>query len=280
MLPLRTRLTSMYPLHLDPNPEPTGGGAKPEETPARRANTLLDALIRRHGSPEAALAVLSAQNVTLEDENTRLTQTVAQQRKQIPDPEKFVVLPKERVETLNAFETHKVKPEDVGKLIADNAELKRKDHVHGIEALAKKGAPAIGFDPEATLDLVTGKGLHLELREVEVEVEKGGKKVKERREAPFVRPASDERAALEPLAEFAKKLPAFEQRALKAQAPAPEGGDTKERVPAGTPYLDQSRSSQQGGEGGVASAVLGQIQQRYPSPSELRKQTQEPTHAA
>jgi len=278
----RTRLTGMYPLHLAPDAPPGDGGVTraqdPPESRARRQNTLVDALIRRHGSPEAALASLAATNVTLEDENTRLEREVRQQRDKIPDPEKVVVLPKDRVEKLNQFEALKLTAEQVAALQKENGDLKAKVQAHAVTDLAREGAPHVGFDPEATASFVTTRGLHLELRDVEVEVEKAGKKEKVKQRHPYVRPAADERAQLQPLAEYAKTLPAFEQRALKAAA-APNAGTP---TPTGTPYPEQE-PAKAGGEGGgkeLGQQALKMVQDRYPAPSALKNPAKEPSHAA
>src|SRR4051812_42704444 len=89
---------------LNPDPPAGGGTGDPPESRAQKTNTLIDRLVRTHGSAEGALAVLAAQNVTLEEESTARGREITALKAKVPDPEKMVVLPKERAELLNKFE--------------------------------------------------------------------------------------------------------------------------------------------------------------------------------
>lgn len=276
----------MYPLFLDPDPPAGGGGGEQQrqiqtESPARRANTLVDRLIARHGSAEAALASLAATNVTLEDEAVTSRNEVRRLTGLVPDPEKVVVLPKDRVETFNKFEALKLKPEDVTALQTEIAKLKGDVHSFNVRTLAQKHAAASGLDPEATADLIASKQLHAEPRKIDVEREKNGKKEKVAVEVLHVRPAADEKAALQPITEYAKTLAAFEQRALMAVASSSSDKktETAAATATGTLYPDQQSAAETAQEKPGAT-VLSQTRSRYPTPSELRKAKQEPAHAS
>lgn len=272
----RTRLTSMFPLHLDDKP-PAGGGTV--ESVATRTNKVAARFIALHGSEEAAIAALARENVTLTDDLTTERTRVAELKGKVPDPEKEVVLPKARVETFNRFEALKVTPEDVAKLQTENKELKGTVHVHGVEKMAAKAAPVFGFDPEATVDLVTGKGLHAELKKQEREVEKGGKKVKEQVDVLMVRPAADEKAQLVPLDEYAKTLPAFEQRALKATQQQQQSQGSTAGTGGDGGYIEQGPAAR-GGDSGAGQTVLANLAKRYPTPGEMRQQRKESSNVA
>lgn len=272
---LRTRLTSFYPLHLSPE-APAGGTAETptvvvQQTVGQRVNKLAAKLIAQYGSEEAALTALARENVVLTDDLATAQTTIGQLRSKVPNPEKEVVLPKERVDVFNKFEALKITPEDVTKLQQRNGELEGTVRVHGIKALADKGAPVLGFDPEATVDLVTGKQLHIELRKQEREVEKNGKKEKVTLEVPFVRPAADDKVQLVPLDEFAKTLPAFEQRALKAQGTQQQTQQStqQQQQQSGT-YFEQD-NAQRSSDASPGTAVLQGVRARYPTPSEMKK---------
>ncbi len=244
--------------------------AAPAASPAARVNSLVERAIQRHGSAENALSVLMAQNVTLEDQSLADRQTITDLRGKVPDPEKMVVLPKERADLFNKFEALKLSPEDITKGLAERDTLKGTVHTHGVEKLSREGAPAIGFDPDATAGLIASKALHVELREIEVEVDKAGKKEKVKQKVPFVRPSADEKAQLQPLTEYAKTLPAFEQRALQAVA------TTTTTATPGTPYPESRPTPQGDGKSDVVSTVKANLEKKYPLPSELRRQSQLP----
>lgn len=188
---------------------------KKQDPPASRAATAVERMIAKHGSAEAALSVVMAQNIAYSDQAESDAATIADLKKQLPGKD-AVVLTGERAKAFNAFEALKLTPEQVSETVKERDTLRGTVKLHDLEKLVREGAPALGFDPDAVADLVTSKGLHAELREVEIEVEKNGKKEKQKVKAPFVRPAAEEKAQLVSLAEYAQKLPAFEQRALKA----------------------------------------------------------------
>lgn len=232
-----------------------------QPSPAAKVNTAVESAIRRHGSAENALAVVMGQNLTYETQAETDQTTIRDLRTKVPDPEKMVVLPKERAELLNKYETLKLTPEQVTAAVAERDTLKGTVSTHSIEKLSREGAPAIGFDPDATADLVASKGLHLELREVEVEVEKNGKKEKVKQRHPFVRPAADDKAQLVPLTEYAKTLPAFEQRALKAAPTTPQ-------TSTGIPYVEQRPAATTGSGDAVGEFLTTRNQraQNRPTP--------------
>jgi hypothetical protein len=273
---LRTRLTSFFPLHLSPDAPAGGTGEQPIAQPSlgQRINKLAAKLIAQYGSEEGAITALARENLVLTDDLATAQTTIGQMRSKLPNPDKEVVLPKERVDVFNKFEALKISPEDVTKLQQRTRELEGTVHVNHVKELAGKGAPAIGFDPEATVDLVTGKQLHVELREIEREIEKGGKKEKVKLSVPFVRPAADEKAQLVPLDEFAKTLPAFEQRALKAQ-----GTQQQQTQSVDSKQYFEQENAQRGSDAKPADAVLQNVRSRYPSPSEMKK-SKEPANAA
>ena len=252
------------------SPEAAPAAAAPATAPpTEKVNTMVNRLLQQFGSAEAALSSLSTQLITHQTKAEEDLRTIGELRAQIPDATKMVVLPKEKAELLGKFEALKLTPEQVTEGLKEMDTLKGTVHTYGIEKLSREGAPNIGFDPEATVDLIAGKQLHVELREVDVEVEKNGKKEKVKKKVPFVRPAADEKAQLQPLSEYAKTLPAFEQRALAATAQPPVNQPaTGQEWPGQTPATTGSENP--------AASIMQQVRQRYPLPSELRKQSQQP----
>lgn len=219
----------------------------PAQSPAARVNALVERAIQRHGSAEIALSVAMAQTVTLEDQSLADRQTIAELRDKVPDPAKVTVMPKADADRLAALGSLNLTPEQVTALVKENGDLKGKVATHDITDRARKGAPSMGYDPDATASLIATKQLHSELREVEVEITTNGKKEKVKQQHLFVRPAADDKAPLQSLADFAKTLPAFEQRALAATptqpatataAPGPSWPTQQPSPAGGTPPAD------------------------------------------
>jgi len=246
----------------------------PAAPPPAKVDKKIEHLINRHGSAEAALATIASQLVGYEIAQEQNEAAFKQLRERIP-AEGTVVLTPEQKKQWDAFQALKLTPEQVVETVKERDTLKGTVHTHGIEKLAREAAPNIGYDPEATVDLITGKQLHVELREVEVEVDKNGKKEKVKQKHPFVRPAADERAQLVALTEYAKTLPAFEQRALQAAAPEKSGTATS----TATPY-PESRPTPVDGNATSVDTIMKSVRDRYPLPSELRKQQQPATQGA
>lgn len=227
-------------------PATTAPSTAPAQSPASRVNALVERAIQRHGSAEIALSVAMAQNVTLEDQAVTDRQTIAELRDKVPDPAKVTVLPKADADKLTALAALNLTPEQVTALVKENGDLKGKVATQEITDRARKAAPNMGYDPDATASLIASKQLHSELREVEVEVSTNGKKEKVKQQHLFVRPAADDKAQLQSLTDYAKTLPAFEQRALAATtqapatttAPAPAWPSQSPTPAGGTPPTD------------------------------------------
>jgi hypothetical protein len=96
----------------------------------------------------------------------------------------------------------------------------------------------------------------------------------------FVRPAADEKAQLQPVTDFVKTLPAYEQRGLKAEgAPATTTTAPTTAAPTGHSWPTGQAPPASGGvaAGDVVAVVKQNHEAKYPLPSQLRKQ-RETTH--
>lgn len=209
---------------------PEGDDNKDKTPPApAKVSSMVERLVSRHGSAEAALAIVSSQLIAYEDKATADATEIADLRKKVPADGTVVLSPDQRKQW-DAFQTLKLTPEQVAEIAKERDTLKGTLSDRDREALARQAATAAGFDPDALVDLARTKGLHIEIRDGTVK--ENGKDVAKK--IPHVRPAADEKAPLVTLTEYAGKLAQHEQRMLKPT------GATQQQT--GTPWPTQNPS--------------------------------------
>lgn len=199
--------------------------AQPAVPPARQLDDLTTRLIAQHGSVENALRQLVTQSITTDTTIADLRREVADFKAKLPDGS--IVLPKTEAENYAKVVALKLTPDEIVTGLKERDALKGETSKHALEKLARESAATAGLDPDAFAAHAQTQGLHIELKDVTV-VEKGKSVVKK---VPHVRPAADDKAALVPLSDYTTTLPAYDQRALKATAPAP--------TPTGVPFVEQ-----------------------------------------
>jgi hypothetical protein len=203
--------------------------------------------------------------------NTRLQQLVRDQKAQLDkfaakfnldtgEPKEGKLLTKDEAVAYQAFVDLKVKPEDLKTVLTEHGKLKAKDDERAAEERFADAAEALGFENVPALTRwLTREKLVLEFKDQRVEDEDTGKKVLMR--MPYVRPAEDEKAVLEPLEEYIEReVPEFldifktkpESDDDEEEGGREEGGDldTDEMVRRASADAER-RVSGKGGKSGV-----------------------------
>jgi hypothetical protein len=203
--------------------------------------------------------------------NTRLQQLVRDQKAQLDkfavkfnletgEPKEGKLLTKEEAAVYQAVVDLKVTPENLKTIIAEHGKLKAKDDERAKEEQFADAAEALGFENVPALTRwLTREKLVLEFKDQRVEDEDTGKKVLMR--MPYVRPAEDEKAVLEPLEEYIEReVPEFldifktkpESDDDEEEGGREEGGDldTDEMVRRASADAER-RVSGKGGKSGV-----------------------------
>jgi hypothetical protein len=207
-----TRL--LFPPHLSPD-APAGAPAPPAVpplTPERRQQSLVDRLMQRHGSTEAALAFLATANITQEDRIETLNAENKAYREKLPEGSTVISAAEAKnLEKLKALGTidQIVAGFEEGKTL--KAEKVERETREGAKTLAK----AAGADEEAFAEHYTGRKLKGEVRNVET-VEHGQKVTK-----GLLYVQAGDKEPWVSWSEYLTKLPAHEQRAL---TPVPTQG--------------------------------------------------------
>lgn len=198
--------------------------AIPPVTTEQKVNALTAQLLATHGTVENALRSLVLQSATTEQTIATLTAERDDLRAKLPKAGDVVIPKAEAVEYAKVAALN-LKPDELVAKVKQADELQRKDSTRTLTDQARDAASAAGLDPEAFAALAQAKGLHIEMKDLQV-LEKGKTVTKK---VPHVRPAADDKAALVPVADYTKTLPAFEQRALQATV-APT-------TPVGSPWI-------------------------------------------
>jgi hypothetical protein len=207
-----TRL--LFPPPCSPDaPAGEAAPARPAVAPAtvdRRAQSLTDRLIARHGDVISALASLATTNITQEDTIDTLTRANADYKAKLP--EGSVVIPAAEAKNFDKLRALG-SVDDIVKGWSEYQTLKTEKTDRETREAAKTLAKAAGADEEAFAEHYTGKGLKGEVRNVET-VESGKKVTKA---VLYVQPGEKEPYVSWP--DYVAKLPAYEQRALTPGAP-------------------------------------------------------------
>lgn len=217
-------------LFLDADPTP-GSPPAPPAPPERRVDEFLDRLIARHGTSEAALRTLAQQVYGYQDKTEADAREIRDLRSRMPEQGAVVLTGPQAQAWQTAVELKLDTPDALRSTVTDRDRLRGETREHIRASHAREAAQAAGLDADALADLARRSDLHLEL--ADQTVTEHGRQVAKK--VARVRPAKDEKAQLQPLSEYVRALPAFEQRALQAVATAPAS--------QGTPYVAQSPTS-------------------------------------
>lgn len=209
--------------------------AVPPVTPERRADDFTTRMIAQHGTLDNAMRATATRMFEAEDRVAAVSAERDAFKAKVPG-EGDLVIPKAEAKEFKKVVDLGMTPDDIVAAVKERDALKGKDSARTLADQGREAGTAHGFDPEATAAMVQAKGLHVEAKDVQT-VEKGKTVTKK---IYHVRPSADANAPLVPLTDFAAKLPAFEQRALKptAAAPTPTGTEWPVHRPAAPEATD------------------------------------------
>lgn len=156
--------------------------------------------------------ILVRDNFKLRRRNAELRDAAASSTGKVP--EGSVVVKKEDADELAAFRALKLKPDDIKASVEKLAKLEGENAARANESVHEEAAEALGYPNVAALSkALKREGLHVEMKSVRIDdPDNPGKKISAM--MPHVRKASDEKAALEPLADYIDRelselVPAF-----------------------------------------------------------------------
>lgn len=161
-------------------------------------------------------------NFKLRRKNAELADRVAQLEAQRPK-DGTVVLSKEDAAEYDAFKKLNLKAADLQTIVKEHGELKAKVAERDAEELYVDVADAMGFDNlPAFMRFMEREKLHVEFKDVQERDEESGKMVTVK--VPMVRPKADDKAQLEPLADYVEReVPEFID--IFQMAPDEEAGE-------------------------------------------------------
>ena len=231
------------------DPNLGGGGA----TGSREAEEVVRNLLARTGLtttevPEGARKVmrkLAKENFKYRQKNRDLEGRVA--------PEGAVILSGDDATAFEAFKALGLKPEEVTSAVQERDTLKTANEALRRDGIVRSAAEALNFKASVLGDLVTSKGLEVEIREVEVE--ENGSKVN--KSLPHVKAAGDEKAKWELLSSYA-------ERDLKDYLPALKSNEDRAK---GVQYPEQHGTD----KALTSQDVVGKATSKFIRPSQLNK---------
>lgn len=230
----------------DPSDEEGGGGGDP--TSARQeAETVVMSLLARAGLtakevPDGARKVMRK----LARENYKYRSNIRELKERVA-PDGSVILEGDEAKAYEAFTALEKSPEQMKEALERLPTLESDLSTLRQEQVVGMAANSLSYKASVLSDLITSKGLEVEMREVEVEGEK--------KPVAHVRAKGDEKAKWEPLGEHA-------ERNWEDYLPALKQGKSDK---AGVLYPDQN------GEGKAPSSqdVVGKVTGRFVRPSKL-----------
>lgn len=189
----------------------------------------------REQSPYRPDENLSRENAELQAENERLSALVPANG--------AAVLSADDAALLGKFKALNLTPEKVAELQKEHATLTTRIAERDRGDVMTRAAESLKWKPTTLAKVAKAEGLHVEFKDVSET--KDGKTTKV--SVPHVRPASDEKAALEPLADYAKRelgdyLPAL--RTEHAGEGEEEGEDDAGK--GGVEFIEQEQSGKPG----------------------------------
>lgn len=245
-----------------------GGSASRTERRADAVQGIVDRLVTKYGTLEAALQVLANENFehreslrTLNEQIATLTQNQV--------PKDATVLSGDDKKAWDAITAAKIPVAKIVERVKRADELEAADAEGKFAALVASGAQAVKYNPTVLQGLLKDKGYVLEMRDVSVD----GKTSK----LPYVRKANDDKGAWELLTATAEQafkdyLPALKTLPQGGGGVNASGGSGNGTAPiVTTPIPSQSSSGSQGDAGGSAvDQQLAAMKKRAERPNPLR----------
>lgn len=248
-----------------------GSGTSRTQQRADATQGIVDRLVTRYGTLEAALNVLAGENFehreTIRTLNEKIT---GLEKSQVPNG--ALVLSADEKKVWDSIKAANIPIEKIVERVklADTLEAQQREHDFG--KLVDDGAAAVKFNASVLRGLLRDKGYSLELRDV---LQTDGKTTAK---MPYIRKANDDKAAWEPLAtaaerEFKDYLPA-----LKALPQGGGAGGTGNGTGAGATQgvathampSQSSASTSQGDGGSAVDQHLARMQKRAERPNPLK----------
>lgn len=225
-------------------------------------------LIARYGSADAALKALGKDNAKYRKklrgvrDGEHVTVESSELRDQLRDleeenkdmarrlegiPPGAVILTGEDAKAWPAFKALNLTPEKVQEAVKQRDELQGQLSARDRDAAISEFAKKNGLNETVLADQVRLRNLHVEMKEVTV-TDKDGKT--ETRKVPHVRPAADDKAALEPITAYIER-DLKEYPGLRTQGGSGSGSGTTGGA-QGVPYPEQKS----GASGGTAGSTI------------------------
>lgn len=178
--------------------------------------------------------------------------------KKLPDGAKLLL--KEDAEAFDKFKALGFKPEDLSAIVVDYGSLR-------VGNMARDAAEALGWKHSVLKKVIERDGLEIEMKDVEVEEEENGKKVKVKKSRPYVTTEDNKSVALEeyePLKDFHASL-IMDEEGAGAAGRITQGV----RMPAQTGSTGGNGGRKKGGE--MTSVVANTLDTRYKRPEAAKK---------
>lgn len=218
--------------HTDPENKPAGdtggGGGGAGRKADKPVSEVVASLIRRHGGAETALGVLAGENRDYRRRHRDDQARIQELQGKMGDG--AVVLSKDEAAQWEAYKALG-KPDEIKPKLEKVPELERKVTERERKDLLTEAGKAVNWNPDAFNELVTAKGLHVEMRDVKVKDAKGEEVTVKQ---PHVRLAANESDPLVPAPTWVEQNAKVWEPSLKAGAATgqqPAGGSTGLPVP-------------------------------------------------
>lgn len=235
----------------------SGGGGGSREKPV---SEVVRSLVARHGDANVALGVLAGENRDYRARHRRDKETIDQLQGKLPK-EGSVVLTPEQAQEWTAFQALGKAAEVKDKLDkATNLEAQVQDYQRA--EVFRAASEAVGYNTTVLAERVKADGLHVEMRDAQVDDGKGGKVAKK---LPHVRKADKADEQLVPLTEYADKNWAVWMPSLKVANGKPAGGGVT--LPGHTTTATDGAGGQ--GATGVLSAAVSRRKAAADKPNPL-----------
>lgn len=228
-----------------------GGGGRPEKP----VSEVVASLVSRHGSAETALGVLAGENRDYRKRHRGDQETIQSLRNKLPK-EGGVVLTPEQAADYAAY-TAMGKPSEVKAKVDKVATLEGELTVAKRKELIREVGAAVGYKPSVLEDRVNADGLHVELKDEQVDDGKGGKVSQK---VAYVRKAADANAQLESLTVYAERSWVDYLPSLKAEAAAGNRGGNSGGPAGGVRLPATTTANKDNAVGGLLQKKIAQQQ--------------------
>lgn len=241
------------------------GTTPPDDKSAREAlqGFLSDLKGLLGTAKDGATAVATFNEALIKDnynlrESKRTLKGELETAKKLPDGARL--LQKEEAAEYDKYKALGFKPEDLSTIVVGYDDLRTGQ-------TARDAGDVLGWKYPVLKKLIETQGLDIEMKDVDVESEEGGKKVKVKKSMPFVTAEDGKSVRLdefEPLKDFHASL-------IKDEEGAGAGGRTTQgvRMPPQTGSSGGNGGRQKGGA--LTSAVANTLDSRYKRPEQAKK---------